>query len=231
LLTPGVARFDDLIDNIDADADEFVAQLNPAGSAAVLADLAYDAGAYLTTTVRRLPPPAAAWAAAGARHHDDATLRGLVIVGLRDFRAQIYHPSQPEFGNWWTSEIGVTRALADAMAIPREHHTDEDVTAFGESIGFYVPHPWEQFPEERGRITSEGANRVDLCQAVIIRSIVGRDRERLAHAIEGLSAVWQIVDEGNGFYEDGSFIQHSTIGYTGTYGLVLLSGLSTLFAL
>lgn len=231
LLTPGQARFDDLIADIDADADKFLDQLNPAGSATVFSDLDYEQDPDVTTTIRRLTHLATAWATPGSRHHDDAALRELAIVGLRDFRAQIYNPSQPEYGNWWTWEIGVTRALADAMAILREHLTDEDITAFGESIDFYVPDPWEQFPEERGRITSEGANRVDLCQAVIIRSIVGRDREKLAHAIAGLSAVWQIVDEGNGFYEDGSFIQHSTIGYTGTYGLVLLSGLSKLFAL
>src|SRR5699024_9406015 len=148
-----------------------------------------------------------------------------------DFRARIYNPSQPEFGNWWTWEIGVTRALADAMAILREHLTDEAVTAFGESIDFYVPDPWEQFPEERGRITSEGANRVDLCQAVSIRPIVGRARAGLAHAIDGLSAAWPIAHEGNACSADGSFIPHSTICYPGTSGLVLLSGLSTLFAL
>src|SRR5690625_1819260 len=231
LLTPGQARFDDLIEDIDSDADDFLDQLNPAGSATVFVDLDYDEDPNPTTTTRRLTHLATAWATPGSQHHDDTTLRDRVIVGLRDFRAQIYNPSQPEYGNWWTWEIGVTRALADAMAILREHLTDEDITAFGESIDFYVPDPWEQFPEERGRITSEGANRVDLCQAVIVRSIVGRDREKLSHAIAGLSAVWQIVEEGNGFYEDGSFIQHSTIGYTGTYGLVLLSGLSTLFAL
>ena len=186
LLVPGQARFDDLIEDIDSDADEFLDQLNPAGSATVFADLDYDADPNLTTTVQRLAHLATAWATPGSRHHDDATLRDLVIVGLRDFRSRIYNPSQPEYGNWWTWEIGVTRALADAMAILREHLADEDVAAFGDSIDFYVPDPWEQFPEERGRITSEGANRVDLCQAVIIRSIVGRDRERLAHAIAGL---------------------------------------------
>src|SRR5699024_10042258 len=191
LLTPGQARFDDLIADIDTDADEFLDQLNPAGSATVFSDLDYEQDPDVTTTIRRLTHLATAWATPGSRHHDDAALRELAIVGLRDFRAQIYNPSQPEYGNWWTWEIGVTRARADAMASLREHLSDEDITAFGESIDYYVPDPWEQFPEERGRITSEGANRVDLCQAVIIRSIVGRDREKLAHAIAGLSAVWQ----------------------------------------
>src|SRR5699024_4428571 len=81
------------------------------------------------------------------------------------------------------------------------------------------------------RVVSEGANRVDLCQAVIIRSIIGRDPERLEHAIAGLSDVWQYVEEADGFYPDGSFLQHGTIGYTGTYGVVLLNGLAKLFAL
>jgi hyaluronate lyase len=231
LLTSGQSRFEPLIEEIDTDADEYLDLMNPAGSATVFSDLDYAQDPSLTATMRRLAHLATAWATPGSRHHQDTALRDLIITGVRDFRDGIYNPSQPEYGNWWTWEIGVSRALADTMAILREHLTDEDIAALGTSIDFYVPDPWQQFPAERGRITSEGANRVDLCQAVIIRSIVGRDRERLAHAIEGLSAVWQIVDEGNGFYEDGSFIQHSTIGYTGTYGLVLLSGLSKLFAL
>src|SRR5699024_5844768 len=88
LLTPGQARFDDLIENIDADADEFVDQLNPAGSATVFADLDYDADPNLTTTVRRLTHLATAWATPGSRHHDDATRRDIVTDGLRVHRAR-----------------------------------------------------------------------------------------------------------------------------------------------
>src|SRR5690625_2192778 len=62
-------------------------------------------------------------------------------------------------------------------------------------------------------------------------SPMSRDTDRLAHAVAGLTDVWQIVDSGDGIYFDGSFIQHSTIPYTGTYGAVLLTGLSGLFAL
>src|SRR5699024_5714276 len=54
LLTPGQARFDELIEDIDADADEFVDQLNPAGSDTVFTDLDYEQDPNVTTTVRRL---------------------------------------------------------------------------------------------------------------------------------------------------------------------------------
>jgi hyaluronate lyase len=39
------------------------------------------------------------------------------------------------------------------------------------------------------------------------------------------------VSSGDGFYGDGSFIQHTDVAYTGSYGLVLLAGMANLLAL
>lgn len=174
---------------------------------------------------------ATAWASPGSQYFEDPHVRDRCIQALRDFRAAIYNPSQPEFGNWYTWEIAATQAYGDAITLLLDHVTEQDVIEYCDSIDYYVPDPWEQYPEERGREISEGANRVDLCRAVIIRSIVGQDPDRLAHAVAGLSDVWQYVQQGDGFYADGSFLQHGTIGYTGTYGLVLLDGLAKMFAL
>lgn len=231
LYTPGDTLFQEPIARLDEVAADHLSLLGPAGSDPLFADLPWERDANLTAAIRRVTTIATAWATPGSRFHDDPATRDRAVQALRDFRAAIYHPAQPEYGNWWTWEIGVPRSLADAMAILHDHLSPEDIDQLCASIDYYVPDPWEQFPASRGRQTSEGANRVDLCQGVIIRSIVGDDAPRLAHAVEGLSPVWQFVEDGNGFYEDGSFIQHGTIGYTGTYGLVLLNGLSKLFAL
>ncbi|WP_394214015.1 polysaccharide lyase 8 family protein [Brachybacterium vulturis] len=231
LYTPGDALFQDPITRLDEEAAEHLALLGPAGADPLFADLPWEREANLTAAIRRVTTIATAWATPGSRFHDDPGTRDRAVQALRDFRAATYHPDQPEYGNWWHWEIGVPRALADAMAILGDHLSQQDIDLLGASIDYYVPDPWEQFPASRGRQTSEGANRVDLCQGVIIRSIVGQDAPRLAHAVDGLTPVWQHVEGGNGFYEDGSFIQHGTIGYTGTYGLVLLAGLSKLFAL
>lgn len=198
---------------------------------AVFTDLTFDKEGHVRTTYVRLAQMATAWATPGSTYYQDATLLGQITAGLADTYQLIYHPQQAEFGNWWAWEIGSTKDLADTMAIVADHLDAAQIADYAAAIDHFVPDPWYQYPASRGKIISAGANRVDLCQAVIIRSIVGGDATRLSHAIAGLAPVWAYVTEGDGFYRDGSFIQHTTVPYTGTYGVVLLTGLSKLFAL
>jgi Polysaccharide lyase family 8, N terminal alpha-helical domain/Polysaccharide lyase family 8, super-sandwich domain len=72
------------------------------------------------------------------------------------------------------------------------------------AIDHFVPDPYWMFPPERGRVISTGANRVDLCQAVIVRALVTDDEQKLQHARDGLSDTWLYVTSGDGFYLDGS---------------------------
>ncbi|CAM5539672.1 Polysaccharide lyase 8 family protein OS=Streptomyces rimosus subsp. rimosus (strain ATCC /DSM 40260 / JCM 4667 / NRRL 2234) OX=1265868 GN=SRIM_029145 PE=3 SV=1 [Streptomyces rimosus subsp. rimosus] len=79
--------------------------------------------------------------------------------------------------------------------------------------------------------TSTGANRVDLCRVVALRGILGRgpgeDRTGPRRPVAGLPD----VTKGDGLYADGSFVQHTWVAYSGTYGFVLLDGLGRLFLL
>ncbi len=79
--------------------------------------------------------------------------------------------------------------------------------------------------------TSTGANRVDLCRSVALRGILGRAPEKIALARDALSPVFPYVTEGDGLYADGSFVQHTWVAYSGTYGQVMLDGLGRLFTL
>ncbi|GGS71158.1 hypothetical protein GCM10010156_32570 [Planobispora rosea] len=78
--------------------------------------------------------------------------------------------------------------------------------------------------------TSTAANRVDLCTVTLLRAVLGSDPAKAALAVSALSPVFSYVTEGDGFYRDGSFVQHTSIPYQGTYGGTLLSGLATMFA-
>ena len=66
--------------------------------------------------------------------------------------------------------------------------------------------------------TSTGANRVDLCR---VRRPARHPRPRpgkIALARDALSPVFPYVTEGDGLYADGSFVQHTWVAYSGTYG-------------
>lgn len=175
---------------------------------------------------------AVSWATPGSRHEGSSTVLDAALRGLAHLHTQIYNTGTTWWGNWWSWSIGAPQPLSNAMAILHDQLTQSEIDAYCAAIDHFLPgrDPRMQL-HPTGPKPSDGANRVDICQGIIVRSIVQPDAELLHSAVAALSDTWQYVTEGNGFFRDGSFIQHSTIGYTGTYGLVLLGGLAKLFAL
>ncbi|MFC0674328.1 polysaccharide lyase family 8 super-sandwich domain-containing protein [Brachybacterium hainanense] len=231
-IDPGSPVFTAALESLDGVVDELLDKLDTSPDRTrVFVDHPLSNDSFMATDYTRLATLAQAWATPGSRHEQSASLLEAILAGLQDLHRLVYNADQSEFGNWWSWEIGASRALANTMALVRDHIAPEDLEAYCAAIDRFVPDPWKQFAPPRTPVVSTGANRVDLCMAIIIRSLVTGDEQRMRHAVEGLSTTWQYVTSGDGFFRDGSFIQHSTIGYTGTYGLVLLGGLSKLFAL
>lgn len=232
LIAAGDADFAASLRKLDADVSTSLGLLLPEGTRnQVFADAPFTVDAQIVTTFKRVAQMATAWATPGSAHNSSAALLGQILGALADAHRLIYNAGQKEFGNWWSWEIGSPKAITDTLAILGSNASPELRDNYAAAIDHFIPDPTMQFPDERGKILSEGANRVDICQAIIIRSIVVPDTQRLVAAINALSPVWQYVTGGNGFFADGSFVQHSTIAYTGTYGLVLLGGLAKLFSL
>lgn len=181
---------------------------------------------------------ATAWATPTSIWYGSESLLANIRRGLAHLNTHIYNDETVWFGNWWSWLIGATKPLADIMAILRPVLDQEEIDTYCRAMDHFLPnrdprlqiHPVGD-PATPGIQESNGANRVDICRAFIVRAIVQPDTDLLQASVAALSPTWQYVTSGNGFFKDGSFIQHSTIGYTGTYGLVLLEGLSKLFAL
>ena len=232
LVTAGDPDYAVSLSALDAAVSDSLAKLLPEGTRPqVFGDNPFTSDVHMVTTIKRLAQMAAAWTTPGSRHEGSATLLAHTLAGLEDSNRLIYNTEQLEFGNWWNWEIGVPRPLGEALAILGSHVPQDLLGRYTAAVDHFIPEPTMQFSDERGKIISEGANRVDICQGIIVRSIVGNDPVRLAAAVNALGDVWQYVTSGNGFFTDGSFVQHSTVAYTGTYGLVLLSGLAKLFSL
>lgn len=228
----GDRDFANALATLDHAAASAVATLDSSTARArIFTDLDLAAAGDLRYTYVRLSQMATAWATPGAASFGQGTLLKQIRAGLSDAHRLRYNDTTEEEGNWWAWEIGVPRALADTLVLLFDELDEDERAAYCAAIDHFVPDPWQQFPPSRGKITSVGANRVDLCQGIIVRSLVDGNEEKLHHAVAGLSEVWQYVTSGNGFFADGSFIQHSTTPYTGSYGVVLLSGLAKLFAL
>jgi hyaluronate lyase len=202
-----------------------------AGRTQVFTDTSFAGSAGVTTTYTRLVTMALAWSTAGSTLHQNASVLADVLAGLATVHERVYKQGQVEYGNWWDWEIGSTRALGDACTLVYDHLPAAELASYLAAIDHFVPDPFWMFPPERGRILSTGANRVDLCRAIAVRGILGQADDRIARSRDGLSDVFAYVTTGDGFYRDGSFVQHTWVAYTGTYGVVLLDGMSKLIAL
>lgn len=70
-----------------------------------------------------------------------------------------------------------------------------------------------------------GANLVWKVTASALAAVIRQDGEGLSAARNALLPLFTYASEGDGFYEDGSFIQHDNYAYTGGYGVSLLQDL------
>ncbi|MEU0518185.1 polysaccharide lyase 8 family protein [Streptosporangium sp. NPDC006007] len=177
-------------------------------------------------TPARLQTMARAYALPGTGLTGDANLAAAVAGGVDHYRQQVYAAGADPVGNWWNWQIGVPKKLLDAAVLIDSHLTDQQNGALREAVDHFVPE--RVLNDYKG--TSTGANRVDLCTVTLLRAVLGSDPAKAVLAASALSPVFPYVSEGDGFYRDGSFIQHTSVPYQGGYGAVLLSGLATLLA-
>ncbi|WP_329493680.1 polysaccharide lyase family 8 super-sandwich domain-containing protein [Kitasatospora herbaricolor] len=183
--------------------------------------------ANITGSYVRLRTMALAWAQPGTGLTGDAGLGAAIAAGLDHLRAGAYTPTATAYGNWWDWQIGAPQALLDTCVLAYEVLTAAALSGQLASVDRQVPDA--RVAAYTG--TSTGANRVDLCRVLALRGVLGRSSAKLATAAGALSPVFPYVRSGDGLYADGSFVQHTWVPYTGSYGEVMLGGLSKLFAL
>uniref|UniRef100_A0AAU1HUZ8 Polysaccharide lyase 8 family protein n=1 Tax=Streptomyces sp. NBC_00180 TaxID=2903632 RepID=A0AAU1HUZ8_9ACTN len=187
----------------------------------------YDPPAGITQSYSRLWTMTQAYVQQGTGSTADPALLADVLRGLDHLSATVYNPSTTRYGNWWEWQIGSPRLLTDITAALYDHLTEARIAPACAAVDHFIPDA--MLTDYSG--TSTGANRVDLCRSVALRGILGRAPAKIALARDALSPVFPYVTKGDGLYVDGSFVQHTWVAYSGTYGQVLLDGLGRLFAL
>ncbi|MFD4240434.1 polysaccharide lyase 8 family protein [Streptomyces sp. NPDC058525] len=187
----------------------------------------YGFSAKMNDSYGRLRTMAQAWAQPGTGLTGDPALLQAVLTGLDHVNTQVFNENTTRYGNWWNFQIGAPQALMDTCVLVYDHLTAERIDRYCRAVDHFVPA--SVFDSYTG--TSTGANRVDLCRGVIVRGIVGDDADKVALAAGALSPVFPYVTSGDGFYTDGSFIQHVRVPYIGGYGSVLHDGVGRLLAL
>ncbi|MFJ5609119.1 polysaccharide lyase 8 family protein [Streptomyces sp. NPDC093221] len=226
---PAAAPYAAKLTALGANARTYAASMAPA-TGSLWPDYPFlTASAGVTNSYARLSTMAQAWAQPGTGSTADPALLAKVVTGLDHLHTQAYNATRTTYDNWWDWQIGSPRLLLDicALAYDSGSLSADRISAWTAAVDHFVPD--SAVASYAG--TSTGANRVDLCRVLALRGVIGKSDAKLALARDALSPVFPYVTTGDGFYADGSFIQHTWVPYTGSYGQVLIDGLGRLFAL
>lgn len=185
---------------------------------------------HLSTNFSRLRAMALAYATAGSTLQGNASLRADILGGLDWMYANRYRETKAIYDNWWDWEIGSPKLLVDAAVLMYADLSATQLANYMRAVEKFTPSATT--PAVGGSTgTFTGANRMDKIYVVAIRGILVKDAAKLQAARDAFSNLFLYVSSGDGFYVDGSFIQHNRHPYTGSYGSALMSAIAPVLAL
>ncbi|MDI4647654.1 polysaccharide lyase family 8 super-sandwich domain-containing protein [Cohnella hashimotonis] len=180
---------------------------------------------FINTHYTRLKAMALAYATPGTSLYQDARLGDDIVAALDWLQSHLYTPTAAQYGNWWNWQIGVPNRLTDILILMYDELTPAQIKAAAASIDRHIG------DIASPSFTQTGANRSDIMLIEVRLGLLEHNYKRLMQARDGMTPLFEYVTSGDGFYEDGSYVQHTTIAYTGSYGEVLIQGLGNLMLL
>ncbi|MFD4629196.1 polysaccharide lyase family 8 super-sandwich domain-containing protein [Streptomyces sp. NPDC058284] len=190
----------------------------------------------LNTAYRKLYEIGLATRTPGIALYGDTAVQRRVLDGLAWLHEHYYgDQAKGYYGNWFHWEIGISQhisrtlvLLADASAT----HRPELVATYVASMDAYLRNGTGGDVDLDSRFHT-GANLADITTNRILQgALLGGDagQDRIRKALTDQLTVFVTIDPyhlahrvTDGHYADGSFIQHGSVAYTGSYGKGLLT--------
>ncbi|EPW8783404.1 TPA: polysaccharide lyase 8 family protein [Staphylococcus aureus] len=134
--------------------------------------------------------------------------------------------------NWWDYEIGTPKSLTNTLILLNGDISSDEKKKYTAPIKTFAPESDKILSSVGQPEQAKGGNLVDIAKVKLIESIIEEDKDMTKNSIDSFNKVFTYVQsnatgkERNGFYKDGSYIDHQDVPYTGAYGVVLLEGIS-----
>lgn len=134
--------------------------------------------------------------------------------------------------NWWDYEIGTPKSLTNTLILLNSDISSDEKKKYTAPIKTFAPKSDEILSSVGKAEPAKGGNLVDIAKVKLLESIIEEDKDMTKNSIDSFNKVFTYVQsnstgkERNGFYKDGSYIDHQDVPYTGAYGVVLLEGIS-----
>jgi polysaccharide lyase family 8-like protein len=206
-----------------------LADMDAAGAGELFANLPLGTDdANLNRAFQNLYEIALAVRAPGSALSGDAAVRQRVLDGLAWLHARYYgDQAAGYYGNWFNWEIGISASVSKVLLLLDA--PADLVTAYVASMDAYLRNGKNGDVDLDSRFHT-GANLADITTNRILQGVLLGDEARVTKAVADQRTVFATVDPyhlqhgvTDGYYADGSFIQHHSVAYTGSYGKALLT--------
>ncbi|MFD9500018.1 polysaccharide lyase family 8 super-sandwich domain-containing protein [Streptomyces sp. NPDC060035] len=164
---------------------------------------------------------------------DNSAVRRRVVDGLVQLHDAYYgDQSKGYYGNWFHWEIGISAYVSKTLVLLGDElaaYRPGLAASYVASMDAYLRNGKNGDVDLDSRFHT-GANLADITSNRILQGAVLGDEVRIGKAIADQLTVFATIDPydlqhgvTDGFHADGSFVQHASVAYTGSYGKGLLT--------
>ncbi|WP_349763844.1 polysaccharide lyase 8 family protein [Fusobacterium sp. SYSU M8D902] len=172
------------------------------------------------------------------KYYKNEKIKNEIVEALEWLYINAYHEDLPELGNWWQWELGIPKKLNEIITLMYEDISKENRIKYLKASEYFQPDakwsgvsPSATYSSAPNKRVSTGGNRIDTSIISFMRGVLMEDKEEVLEGLNAAVEVGELVTIGDGFYRDGSFIQHDNVAYNGTYAAVLFDGLGLMLYL
>ncbi|MFG2429284.1 polysaccharide lyase family 8 super-sandwich domain-containing protein [Streptomyces sp. NPDC048590] len=164
---------------------------------------------------------------------DAPATRRLVIDGLALLHERWFgDQAKGYYGNWFHWEIGIPAFVTKTLILLGDDlaaHRPDLTATYVASMDAYLRNGEDGDVDLDSRFHT-GANLADITTNRVLQGALLGDEARITKALADQLTVFSTIDPyrlrhgvTDGFYADGSFVQHGSVAYTGSYGKGLLT--------
>lgn len=181
--------------------------------------------ARITSMFNNLVTMVMAYSLPNDKYYKNEELKNKIIFCLDWINKNAYNEGIEQYGNWWDWMIGIPSRLNNIVVLMYDDLSEEQVKIYMNAIQKFLP------SIEPGSKYHTGANLADVCMNKLLQGVNENNQEKIKEASEDIVGVFDYVTSGDGFYKDGSYLQHGIVAYTGSYGNVLIEKISNIMFL
>lgn len=192
-------------------------------------------GVHIIKSYEQVMKIVKAYATPETKYYKKENVKKDIIESLDWLYENAYHEELPELGNWWQWEIGIPKMLNNIIAMAYDDIPVEKRIKYLKASQYFQPYaqysgvsPTAKFSTSPNKRVSVGGNRIDTSIISFLRGVLMEDKVQVLDGLNAVADVGEYVTVEDGFYTDGSFIQHGNVAYNGTYAEVLFNGLGSI---